>query len=156
VSYSDICTALAARFQAVLPHAQVHHFQPYTREPDTSQVFRDLFVDKRGESANNNLNTVIFTRTNRRAQQLLDGSGISVIHEFQVSHLYSHDEAHGTNDVFQAQLEALCNDLEDGDRTLNGKAHTHGLPAGQAIGESEFYGLMVHDGRFQLLIEEIR
>lgn len=157
MSYQDISTALAARLQAVLPYARVHDTVPYTREPDTSQVFWDLFCDSRATYPQDRppINTVIFTRTNRRPAQLTDGQGKSVVHEFQVAHLYSHDEANGTNQLFQSQFEAICNDLEDGDRTLGGKVHTHGLPAGQAIGDSEFYGKQVHDARFQLLVEEV-
>lgn len=157
MSYSAIRAALKARIQAALPQANVHHFQPYTREPPVSEPFRDLFADLTSDPypAPFLINTVIFTRINRKPTQQLDGNRVSVVHHFQVVFLYAHKEVAGTNDTFQDMFEGLCRDLETGDRTLGGVAHTHGLPDGQAIGESEFYGEFVHDGRFLLQVEEV-
>ena len=70
------------------------------------------------------------------------------------------EESGGVPEPFPMQY---VRSVEDGANHLGGDVDTPGvdpdrefMPAGQAIGESEFYGLMVHDGRFQLLIEEIR
>lgn len=151
MSYSTIVAALKTRIEAVVTTAKVHTAEPYTREPPESSSFGTLFKD----SSSSKLHTLIVNRTARLAQQLDDGTKVRVTHQLELAYLYALDRTGPSEPTFQANLDAICRDLETGDHTLAGSCHTHSTPNCQAIGESEFYGLMVHDARISLQIAEV-
>lgn len=151
MSWLAIRDALVARFEGVLPNCKVHGRNRETKEPPTSEKFKEMFQDL----AEDRLHTLMFTRIKRSSVQNADGTKKRVTHELEIAYLLAFNDTCDSNETFETNVEAICRDLETGDDTLAGAAHTMGLPNADAIGDSGFYGLHVHDVRIKLAVVEL-
>ena len=152
MSWLTVRDALVTRFQSVLPTAKIHGRNRDTKEPPTSTTFKTMFQDT---AAENKLHTLIFNRIKRTSEQNADGIRKRVVHELEIAYLLAFNDTTNSMQTFEGNVDAICRDLETGDDTLAGAAFTMGLPNCDAIGDSGFYGLHVHDARIKLQVVEL-
>lgn len=151
MSWIAIRDALVARFEAVLPTCKVYGRNRDTKEPPTSDKFRALFQDL----AEERLHALLFTHTSRTSEQHTDGIRKRVTHGIEIAYFLAFNDTCNSEETFEVNVESICRDLEIGDDTLDGAAHTMGLPNCETIGDSGFYGLHVHDARIKLQVVEL-
>ena len=157
MSWSTIAAALQARISAVDGVGKAHSQIRYDDEGFDDEQFRELFLEEDG-----GVNTWQITRTGRTAQRSPDNSRITKVqHQVTVrANLSLVDPGTGeanTEDDFQALLDAVCDDLDVGDRTLGAAAITHSVPQAGQIGYTMFYGsVLCHDAILTFTVEENR
>ena len=156
MSWAAIRGALVTRLGTITGIENVHGQIRYVDDNLEETIFKDLFVD-----TNNNVNTWMFSRTARAVEAVPDDSTkAKVLHTVTMQGSLSLVDAGtgsaNTEDTFQGLIDALCDDLRTGDRTLGGVANTHSLPQASTIGHAMFYrSVLCHDTTVTLTIEEI-
>lgn len=154
MSWTDISTELARRLSCIEGLGRVHGKIRYDDEGFDRDTFDSLF------QVGGQLNVWQITRTGRTSTRSQDNSRISKVqHQVQIhGNLALKDPATGatnSEDTFQSLLDAVCDNLDQGDRTLGGKAITLSTPQVSAITPAKFYGAVLsHDATIGFTVEE--
>lgn len=156
MSWSGIASALKARIQAVVTAGKTHAMLRYDDGGFERATFAALFQEATGEEI---VNAWQVTRTGRTATRSPDNSAVTKLqHSVSIRGNLSFVDGGGatnTEATFQALVDAICLDLDQGDRTLGGAAITHSIPQASPIGHAMFYNsALCHDVTITLTVEE--
>lgn len=152
MSWVAIATKLAARIQAVCKDhatpARTHRFQRWSNDHVDNPDFQQLFV------AAERLSAWQLTRIKRSCIRAAEDSRRRIQHEARADYWLAISDADESEMLAQAMLDAVCDDLETGDRTLGGVCLTHTEPE-VTINAATVAGVLVHTGTLRLTIEEV-
>lgn len=155
MSWSTISTALQARLADIAGVGKAHGKIRYDAEGFEREQAEELFFHE------GSVNVWQVTRTDRSARRNPDDSRITTVqHTVSIrGNLSLVDPGTGlanTEDDFQAIIDAIALDFDQGDRTLGGAAITHSIPQAGQIGPAMFYGgtLLCHDVTLTFVVEE--
>lgn len=148
MSYTGILEALVDRIQAVHSTAKVHGFYRWSTEAPGLSAPIALFGAP--------LNTWMLTRTARTDEKApSDDSRYRVQHTLQLWHYFAHNDANESEATFQAAVDAVMDDLRDGDRTLGGECLTLLPPVAPSLGLADFGGVLCHEASMVIVVEEV-
>jgi len=150
MSYQAIRDALATRLETVVGVGTVHTYERYLTEQAEVAAFQAAF------SKNGVLNTWMIERraVSSRQSAAADAKRIRR-HTLRLEGFYSLKDAAASKLTFQDLIDAVCDDLETGDRTLGGACLTHSLPSVDTIEETLFAGVLCHRTEIQIIVEEV-
>lgn len=148
MSYSGINAELVQRIEAAQPDSVVHGFYRWSNQPPGSTPATALFGAP--------LNTWMLTRTARTDEKApSDDSRYRVQHTLQLWHYFAHNDANESEATFQAAVDAVMDDLRDGDRTLGGECLTLLPPVAPSLGLADFGGVLCHEASMVIVVEEV-
>lgn len=155
MSWATVRAALKTRLEAVSGVENVHGQLRYDHDGLDEDKFEELFI-----GAGEVVNTWQFTRTTRTAQRSPDLSTVTKVQHAVTlrgnrSVVDPGTGTTNTEDGFQDTIDAICDNLDDGDRTLGGVAITHSIPQAGQIGHAMFYNsVLCHDVSITFTVEE--
>lgn len=149
MSYQGIRDALASRLGAVSGVYNVQKFHRHHKSGFDDSAFKSLFLQSQELSAWR------MTRTAVSNEQCPDSDNVVIRqHSIEIQGLHGLRDGESSELEFQDLVDAVLNDLCNGDRTLGGAAKTHALPQVQRITPVIFYGILAHEAILTLTVEE--
>lgn len=151
MSWATIRTALKTRLESISSVGTVNEYEKFLTDNPESAAFLSAFVE------GGKLNTWWIGRSRREASNLV-GSDSKVSRQYSVSifgvFVFSGDGSSAT--AFDAVVDAICDNLEAGDRTLGGACLSHSLPEADSFRIAEYQEqVIVHAVRIGFKIKEI-
>lgn len=152
MSWTAIRDALKTRLESALAGlANVHGYQEWTDDAPASKDWETLF------SKSGKIHFWEITREARRSfVSPLDPTVRILRYDVGIMGYFAHHVRTSTpsEDSFNAAVELVGDDLEDGDRTLGGAAICYSDPDFQQIGYSDVNGAFCHFARCVITVEE--
>lgn len=157
MSWPLIRAALAARIAAVDGVENVHEYLRYSKKGFHESEFQSLFMVNQGGG-------VFFphcwmiTRVDVGYIQAPEPDNVvKVQHQVLVGAKYGFSDGDESEHAFNALLDAVCQDLINGDRTLGNKAITHTIPQVNDIQPGPFFKtkFLCHEATLTFAIEEL-
>lgn len=155
MSWPAIRAALATRIAAVTDVENVQQYLRYHKAGFSDATLRaQLFVDAGGGKENINCWQITRRSYSQEQAQACDDT-VRRLHSVEIQGFLGFSDADTSEHVMNGLLDAICDDLNNGDRSLGGAALTHGLPQIPFIGTGDYMGLGCNIARITLTIEEL-
>lgn len=131
MSWASIRTALAARIFAVSPTSKVHAYQRFTLGKPGSAEFSSVFLDSNGR-----MNAWMVTRVGRKSETIEGDDRSYIKHKALILGFYGLWDKASTDTTFDDLVDAVAENLRNGDRTLGGACQSFGeIDASMSIGD---------------------
>lgn len=151
MSWASIRAAIATRLSAIAQVGTVSQYEKGLTDSPETATFLAAFAE------GGKLNTVWITRTGRSTRRpVADDSRVIRRHGVRLVAVYAFGSDGSSAQDFDALLDAVCDNLESGDKTLGGTAQTYSLPEAASIRITDYADqITVHAAEIRFEVDEV-